>query len=86
VISASPEERRDEARAADPIGELCEAIRAALLYSVFAEQAAREGDSELHEFYRSLETDEEERAERARSRLMRVLTQRAGDAGDDDAL
>lgn len=66
------------ARADQLLEALCDAVETALLYGVFAEEAAREGDARMHEFYRGLQMEHAEQVERQKHALLHVL-------GDDDA-
>jgi hypothetical protein len=55
------------------LASLCDAVESAMLYGIFAEQAALQGDLELHDFYRGLQADDQDRSERARRTLLGIL-------------
>lgn len=63
------------------VSVLYHALQGATLYAEYAEDAEAMGDPELTEFFRDLQEDERERADRAKEYLLERLT---GAENDDD--
>jgi hypothetical protein len=55
------------------VASLCEAVESAMRYGLYAEQAALQGDLELHDFYRGLQAVDEDRCERTKRTLLGLL-------------
>ena len=55
------------------VSVLYHALQGATLYAEYAEDAEAEGDPELSEFFRDLQDEERERAERAKEYLLQRL-------------
>ena len=67
------------------VSVLYHALQGASLYTEFAEDAEREGDAELGEFFRELQGEERDRAERAKGYLVeRLVGSSTGEGEDDD--
>lgn len=55
------------------VGAFCAAVQAAILYRVFAEEAAYEGEPDSEDFYRNLQNQVEEEAAHWREALIHAL-------------